>query len=255
MALIKAKKQFGQNFLTNDAIKEKIVEVSQVDNEDVIEIGPGLGAITFILAKKVKSLTAFEIDRDLHQKLSDNLKQDNVEILLQDFLEFDFNQIKDKVKIVANIPYYITSDILFKLLRNYKKIKSATLMVQKEVSERLDAKPRTKEYSKLTVSVNYVCKVKKQFDVKKTNFNPIPKVDSAVITLEFKDSLPYDLEKFLHFVKLLFQFKRKTLFNNLIHTYNKEDILNALEKIEALPNVRSEELSLEQIENLFKELN
>ncbi|AWX69611.1 16S rRNA (adenine(1518)-N(6)/adenine(1519)-N(6))-dimethyltransferase RsmA [[Mycoplasma] anseris] len=251
---IRAKKCFGQNFLNNKSVILNIIKVADIENKNVIEIGPGHGALTFELLNKIKTLKAFEIDNELYNELTNKIKQENVVIKNQDFLEYDFNE-EQNVVVIGNIPYNITSDILFHLIKYNHKIKKATLMVQKEVAERIIAKPSTKAYSKLTLSMNFVADCQLAFYVKANNFNPKPKVDSAIITLDFYKKLELEKNEFLNFIKLLFQFKRKTLVNNLKNIYNPEKIIKALEILGFDEKIRSESLSLEDTKNLYILLN
>ncbi|AWX42614.1 dimethyladenosine transferase [Metamycoplasma cloacale] len=253
MEEFRAKKCFGQNFLINKHIQEKIVNLGNIEGQDVIEIGPGQGALTYLMIDKVKKLTCYEIDRDLHQKLTKEIKNKNVEIKLQDFLEAELPN--SKYIVIGNIPYNITSDILFKLIDNSENISKAVLMVQKEVAERITAKANSKEYGKLTVSLNYIGECKLEFIVKANNFNPAPKVDSAIISITFNKELEYPKYEFLKFVKNLFQYKRKTLINNLINVYSKNSLIEALNKLNLDLNVRAETLDLEVIKQLYKLLN
>ncbi|ACF06974.1 dimethyladenosine transferase(S-adenosylmethionine-6-N', N'-adenosyl(rRNA)dimethyltransferase) (16S rRNA dimethylase) (high levelkasugamycin resistance protein ksgA) (kasugamycindimethyltransferase) [Metamycoplasma arthritidis] len=246
-----AKKRFGQNFLINKAIQKAIVDVACVDDENVIEIGPGLGALTDLIKELSKELIAYEIDNDLFKKLLVENQNSNVRFINEDFLNATFDEKKEWV-VIGNIPYNITSEILFKLIENHSILKKATLMVQDEVANRLVAMPKTKEYSKLTVSVNFVGNVKKHFVVKASNFNPAPKVDSAIITIDFYKSLPYNLKKVLAFIKQIFAFKRKMLINNLVPQWPKADVIWAIEQIGHKQTTRAEELSLQEIMKLYE---
>ncbi|TPE57371.1 ribosomal RNA small subunit methyltransferase A [[Mycoplasma] falconis] len=247
---IKAKKSFGQNFLINKNIQQKIVEAAEVNNEDVIEIGPGLGALTNHLIDKVKTLNCYELDLEIYNLWLNKALPSNIHFKHQDFLEANLD-LENKLVVIGNIPYNITSDIIFKLIRSFKTLKRATLMVQKEVADRLVASPNSKAYSKLTLSVNLVASVKKIINVKANEFNPVPKVDSAVVRLDFVDNIDFNLEKMLHFIKIIFQFKRKTLINNLQTSYPKELIVKSLEKLNLSLNVRAEQLDLNQIKSLY----
>ncbi|BAP39480.1 16S rRNA (adenine(1518)-N(6)/adenine(1519)-N(6))-dimethyltransferase RsmA [Metamycoplasma canadense] len=249
---IKAKKSFGQNFLINKKIQEKIVQAGNVVNENVIEIGPGLGALTNLLIPKVKTLEAYELDKEIYNLWINKSLNNNIVFLNQDFLEA--NLISDfKKVIIGNIPYNITSLIIFKLIENYLFIKRAVIMVQKEVGERLIASPNSKNYSKLTVSLQSIAKVSKILIAKAGDFNPAPKVDSMVVKIEFFDKIDFDLKKFLDFVKLCFQFKRKTLVNNLLKKYDKEKIISVLKLNNIDLLTRPENLNVNQYKLLFNE--
>ncbi|WP_330463431.1 16S rRNA (adenine(1518)-N(6)/adenine(1519)-N(6))-dimethyltransferase RsmA [Metamycoplasma gateae] len=250
---IKAKKSFGQNFLINKKIQNKIIDSSNIENEDVIEIGPGLGALTNLLINKVKSLVAYELDKEIYEMwISKNLGQ-KIKFINQDFLEANLYSI-DKRVVVGNIPYNITSPILFKLIENKQYIKSATIMIQKEVGDRLIAKPNNKSYSKLTVSLQSVANVQKILIAKSSDFNPAPKVDSMVVKIDFNIDIDFELEKYLDFIKRCFQFKRKTLMNNLITSYDKDKLLKVFQKNQINLLSRPESLEIKQYISLFKDL-
>ncbi|WP_373440769.1 16S rRNA (adenine(1518)-N(6)/adenine(1519)-N(6))-dimethyltransferase RsmA [Metamycoplasma equirhinis] len=256
--MIKALKSFGQNFLINKNIRFQIVESANIANKNVIEIGPGLGAITEILAGKVKSLVAYEIDERLYSYLKEKNFDSNVTIINGDFLESSIDFIEGKkVNIIGNIPYNITSPIIFKLLDNIEKIESATLMVQKEVADRIVASPNNKAFSKLSVIMQLFSNVKKLFNVKAKEFSPAPKVDSAVIKIDFIENkfLIENKREILEFVKLCFQFKRKMLFNNLLTKYAKETILNIFAKLNISKNARAEGIEAQTFLKLFLEFN
>jgi 16S rRNA (adenine1518-N6/adenine1519-N6)-dimethyltransferase len=173
---LRAKKSFGQNFLINESIVDEIVEKSNITNEDVIlEIGPGLGTLTKKLLKVAKKVIAVELDQDMCNILKNRINDENLEIINQDILKLDINEITakyGKIKVVANLPYYITTPIIMKLLENNYKISTITVMVQKEVGERLVASPNGKDYSAITLSVNYYTKSEIIIDVPKENFLP-----------------------------------------------------------------------------------
>lgn len=219
---MKPKKRYGQNFLINQSIAKTIVEKSEIDNKVVIEIGPGKGALTSLLIKEAKYVYAFEIDlafKPLLQKLSLN---NRLKVIYEDILQVDLNKLIKNNELqgiicVANIPYNITGPILTKLSA-IPEIKSLVLMVQKEVGQRLLATPNNKSYGQLTVIYNYLYTISKVIDVKKTNFYPIPKVDSMVIKMDritTYQKLVKNETNFIEFVKASFTQKRKTLINNL----------------------------------------
>ncbi|MBN4089326.1 16S rRNA (adenine(1518)-N(6)/adenine(1519)-N(6))-dimethyltransferase RsmA [Mycoplasma enhydrae] len=250
---IKPKKRFGQNFLVNKQIQQKIVDAAEVNNEEVIEIGPGLGALTNLMIPKVKSLCAYEVDNEIYEYWQNKEIPDNITFINEDFLKANLASETKKV-VIGNIPYNITSLILFKLINELHFIKRATLMIQKEVAERLIAKPCTKEYGKLSVSIQTMADIHKIVTVKAQNFIPVPKVDSMVIRIDFKKNIPIikDLESYLKFISICFQFKRKTLINNLINTFDKKDIQNILNNMSINLNSRPEELSVKQYIELFE---
>lgn len=252
----KMKKRFGQNFLTDKNLLKKIVREANIVDKDVLEIGPGQGALTQFLVLDAKSVTAYEIDFTLKQHLNElSKKHENLNVIFEDILKIALPN--DKVyHLVANIPYNITSPILFKVL-DTKNIETATLMVQKEVADRLNAKTNTKEYNALTVTINYFMDIKKVMDVKKEMFTPRPKVDSSVIKLTRKEErvLDKDLEPlFLEIVKASFAQKRKTLTNNLANFYgfNKELINDMLISLDIDEMTRAESLTFEDFARVTK---
>ena len=253
MENFKFKKSFGQNFLNDNHILENIVKESDIkDNSLVIEIGPGSGALTKYLAKVAKYVLAYEIDTRLEDILDDNLAQyHNIDIIFDDFLNRDVakdisNYQYDNVYVVANIPYYITTPIILKLIESKINYKAITLMIQKEVADRFTAKIGTRDYSSITVFLNYYFNVKKLFLVSRNSFTPKPKVDSVVIMLNKKDENynVLDEELFFKIVRDAFQFKRKNLKNNL-KKYDLDKINNVLMKYHYDLTVRAEKLSVE----------
>lgn len=252
------KKKFGQNFITDTNLINKIVSSSKIDDKNVIEVGPGKGALTKELAKRAKMVIAYEIDKDLTIYLDELVRNnDNLEVIYKDFLSIDFKSDK-KWELIGNLPYYITTPILFKFLEN-NVYNSATIMVQKEVGERLISKPNSKKYNALSVIVQYLTNVERVANVSKKLFFPVPKVDSVVIRLEKKNNREIPLEKeqdFLKFVKACFTQKRKTLANNLTESYNQnKEAINALLRVNQFnESVRAEQLSLNDFINLFNQI-
>lgn len=256
--MIKSKKQYGQNFITDKNLINKIIEIANPKDKHVIEIGPGKGALTFSLYEKSKTLICYEIDKDLKDYFNYLQKQSNFNIIYDDYLKRDlsFDLTEDEYILVSNTPYYITSPIIISFLET-PKIKRATLMLQKEFADRLLAKPNTKQYNQLTVLVNYYCDVKQELKVNRTLFKPVPKVDSVVINLTKHDK--YNLTKdeeinFLKFIKFSFKQKRKTLVNNLCKGYNvsKKEIITFLENNNINPKIRAENINIETLIKLSK---
>ena len=246
-----AKKHFGQNFLIDKNVLNKIVSISNITKEDtIIEIGPGMGCLTEYLAINAKKVICYEIDKDMIAMLNDTLLPfyDNIEIIGLDFLKADLSLYKDKVenvKVVANLPYYITTPIIFKLLSE-TKIRQFTFMVQKEVGDRLTGKPNTKDYNSLSIYLNYYFDVKKILDVSKNVFIPKPNVDSIVVEFTKKEN-EYNLKNkqvFFKLVKDSFTQKRKTLKNNL-KNYNLKKVEEVLKKYSFDLSVRAEQLPIE----------
>ena len=261
------KKKFGQNFLTDKKILDKIVESANITSDVcVIEIGPGLGALTQKLAAKAKHVLAYEIDKDLIPILDENLADfNNTTVLNIDVLEADVNKdiktyFKDysSIYVVANLPYYITTPILLNLLQN-SKIDKYIVMMQLEVADRLCGSVKTKDYNSLSITIQYQASCKKLFKVPRTVFNPQPNVDSAVIEInrykEIKHK-PRNEEVFFDVVRNSFSQRRKTLINNLMNRYGpeRETFKNILNKLNLKETVRSEELSVEDFINLSDEI-
>lgn len=252
----KAKKKFGQNFLRDKNLLKKIVDSAHINNQDVIEVGPGLGALTTHLCEQANTVTAFEIDLSLKPTLNKlEEKYNNLKVIYGDFLNQDIPS--GEYHLVANIPYYITSSIIFRFLET-GNIKSATIMIQKEVAERINAKPNQKTYNALSVILQYFCDVKKVVDAPRHMFVPKPNVDSIVIKLTKKNELPLsDSENndFIDLVKASFKQKRKTLVNNWYESFGipKQDIESFLANLGYDIKIRAEALSIEDFVKLSKE--
>ena len=255
---VKFKKKLGQNFLKDNKIVKRIVDTSGVDSDSlVIEVGPGGGIMTKELSLVSKNVVAYEIDKDLSSELEKNLSGiDNVEILYQDFLQADIRSDIDNynyknVYFVSNVPYYITTPILMKLIKSGIHFENIVMMVQKEVGDRFSTLPGSREYGSITVLLNYYFDIKKEFFVSKKEFIPEPKVDSVVVSFhEKKDLLKvYNFEFFESLIHDSFQYKRKTIRNNL-KEYDLKKVDKVLQKYHYDLNVRAECLSYE----LFVEL-
>lgn len=246
------KKKYGQNFLKDDTIPRKIVDCSKIEeNSLVIEIGPGAGALTKKLAACAKSVLAYEIDTNLEDILSRELCEfNNIKIIFDDFLNRDvLNDIKDyqfdHFYIIANLPYYITTPIITKIIDSNIDPEKVVVMVQKEVGERFSASCGTKDYGSITVFLNYYFNIRKEFLVSRNCFIPKPNVDSVIISFNKKDRLELkDRELFFKLVRDSFQFKRKNLKNNL-RKYDLEKLEIILKKHGLDLTVRAEELPLE----------
>ena len=261
-------KSLGQNFLTDKNLIDEIIESAQIGPEDlVMEIGPGMGVITMEAAEKAKKVIAVEIDKNLIPILKETLKDyDNVEIINKDILKTDVNGLidgcKEKfagVKILGNLPYYITTPIIMKLLEDGVKADSITIMMQKEVADRIKALPETKAYGALSVAVQYYCTAEAVVNVPKEVFMPQPKVDSTVLRLCIRKEKPVILEDrdmFFRCVKAGFGQRRKTLLNSLmgIDNITKDIVRDALEKAGIDPSRRAETLNLEEFAKLSNEV-
>lgn len=259
----KFKKAYGQNFINDNHIIENIVKQTKIEyNSLTIEIGPGAGALTKELSKYSKNVLAYEIDTRLEEILDENLADcQNVQIIFDDFLKRDLkNDIKDyqydNLYVVANIPYYITTPIIKKIIDSKIPFKKITLMVQKEVGERFTAKAKTREYGSISVFLNYYFDIEKLFLVSRNSFTPKPNVDSVVIALCAKNNkLHVDNEMlFFKLIKDAFHFKRKNLRNNL-KNYNLVQIEEVLKKYCMDLTNRAEELPLEIFVDLANSLN
>ena len=247
------KKKYGQNFLKDKNIVNKIAtSITPLDNNVVIEIGCGDGRLTSRLCELYDNVLGYEIDKELESILEVNLKDyNNKKIIFDDFLNrnlaLDLEEYKGKnIYVIANLPYYITTPILEKLIESNLDIKAITVMVQKEVGDRFSAKVGTKEYSSLSVYLNYYFNIKKLFVVSRNCFIPSPNVDSIVIRFEALENLNYlkNKELFFKLVRDSFRFKRKTLKNNL-KDYDLDKIDLVLKKYNLDLSVRAEQLSLD----------
>ena len=252
-------KNLGQNFLTDINVINEIIEGSLIDDKSlVIEIGPGIGVLTKEAAKIAQKVIAVEIDRKLIPILKDNLSNwNNIEIINNDILKTDVNELINKeegyknVRIIGNLPYYITTPIIMKLLEDKVKVDSITVMMQKEVAQRIAANPGKKECGAITYAVNYYSSVNKICNVSKNVFYPAPKVDSTVLRLDIHKSKVYDVKNevvFFNCIKAGFGQRRKTLLNSLssLDNYSKEEIKKALEEAEIDAKRRAETLSIEE---------
>ena len=253
---MKAKKYYGQNFLKNEEIIKNITDlVKPTENDLIIEIGPGRGALTKYLTQKTCDLVCIEIDTDLKVYL-DKYQSKKCKIIYEDILNVDLNEITkgyQNVFVVGNLPYYITSPILEYLINNIKAQKMA-FMVQKEVADRYSAKVNTKDYGYFTLFLNFYYEVNKEIFVGKNNFDPVPRVDSEVISLSLKDKVPdINPEKYFTFLKESFSHKRKTLKNNII-SYDFEKIMNVLNKYGLTESIRAEQIREDIFIEIFKSL-
>ena len=255
------KKSFGQNFLTDTNILQKIVDTAEIDkNVNVIEIGPGIGALTEFLAESAAEVMAFEIDDRLVPILADTLRDfDNVTVVNQDILKVDLAQYIAEfknpdlpIKVVANLPYYITTPILMHLIESGIPFSEFVVMMQKEVADRISAQPNTKAYGSLSIAVQYYMTAKVAFVVPRTVFVPAPNVDSAILKMVRREQPAVEVqdEKFFFKVtKASFVHRRKTLWNNLTSYFGKSEevkakLENALAKANLVANVRGEALDL-----------
>lgn len=251
------KKRFGQNFLVDQNILKKIVEIPTINNETlVVEIGPGLGSLTEHLLELSKHVLAYEIDSDLIQILSENFQDKSITIIHDDFLkrdvDFDIKSLNitySNVVVVANLPYYITTPIILKIIEESKLIKELVVMTQLEVARRLTSNPSTKDYNSLSVAIQYKTKSEITLKVPKTVFIPAPNVDSAIVKLTILDEIdlkPKSEPHFYNLVRSAFKQRRKTLVNNLYVRYGEEkvNLISYLEDINLNGQIRAENLSV-----------
>ncbi len=262
-------KALGQNFLTDDNILDEIIGAACLDgNTNVLEIGPGAGALTLRLAPKAKKVVSIEIDTMLIPMLAESLSEyDNVKIINNDILKIDLKKLIDEefggepVRVVANLPYYITTPIIMKLLEENPGFESIIVMVQKEVADRLAANPGGKNCGAITYSVNYYCEAEKIVDVPPEAFVPAPKVWSSVIKLTLRDKPPVecgDVKHLFELIKAAFLMRRKTFVNCVSNSKtincDKETLREILSKYDISETVRGEALSLVQFSQISNEI-
>ena len=252
-------KKFGQNFLIDPHVLDKIISAAEITKEDcVLEIGPGIGTMTQYLAENAREVIAVEIDKNLIPILEDTLSSyDNVTVINEDILKVDIAKIVEErnggkpIKVVANLPYYITTPIIMGLFESQVPLCSITIMVQKEVADRMKVGPGTKDYGALSLAVQYYAKPEIVANVPPNCFIPRPNVGSAVIRLTRYTEPPVKVDnehKMFSIIRASFNQRRKTLVNGLVNggVAKKEDVLRALSEMELSPSVRGEALTLEQ---------
>lgn len=259
----KLTKSLGQNFLIDDTVLEDIVSAANVNKDDnIIEIGPGFGSLTSLLLDRGKNVTAIELDKKLIPILKEEFKEyTNLKIINEDILKCDIDEIigDSQVKILANLPYYLTTPIITKLIKGKSKILSITIMIQKEVADRIAAHPSTKDYGALTLLINYFCTVTKVRDVSAASFIPAPKVSSTVINIipRKEKSVRVNDEAFLFkVIREAFNMRRKTLSNSLMPLgLSKEQLINVLTDSNIDPKRRGETLSIEEFAFLSNKIS
>ena len=261
-------KKFGQNFLIDSNILESIVSAADITKDDfVLEIGPGIGTMTQYLCEAARQVVAVEIDKMLIPILKDTLSEyDNVEVINQDVLKLDIKALAQEknngkpIKVVANLPYYITTPIIMGLFESKVPIESITIMVQKEVADRMQTGPGSKDYGALSLAVQYYADAKVQLNVSASCFMPRPNVDSAVIKLTAHEKPVVDVDETLMFkvIRASFNQRRNTLVNGLKNSseldYTKEEIVQAIKAIGKEENIRGEKLTLEEFAALSNSL-
>lgn len=256
---LKAKKKFGQNFLIDANTVEKIAKNACDKDHITIEIGPGIGSLTQKLAKYSKEVISYEIDSSLIPVLKETLGDlDNVTVIEEDFLNTDLGKASyhdEEIVVAANLPYYITTPILFKLFESDLKIKCISVMVQKEVADRFKASVNSKDYNALSVIVQHSYDVSILMNISKNVFNPKPNVDSAVIVFKPKTKkYVKDEKEFYEMVKMAFTQKRKTLFNNLKEHFDNEKIKKMYETLGLKDSIRAQEIDLDTFIRIYEVL-
>lgn len=266
------KKSFGQNFLTDTNILQKIVDTAEIDkNVNVIEIGPGIGALTEFLAENAAEVVAFEIDERLVPILEDTLRDhDNIKVINEDVLKADLQtRVKEfknpnlPIKVVANLPYYITTPILMHLIESKIPFAEFVVMMQKEVADRISAEPNTKAYGSLSIAVQYYMTAKVAFVVPHTVFVPAPNVDSAILKMTRREQPLVEVKDedfFFRVSKISFVHRRKTLWNNLTSHFGKSEevktkLEQALGNANIKPSIRGEALSIPDFARLSDALS
>ena len=263
-------KKFGQNFLIDPRVLDKIIDAAEITEDDmVLEIGPGIGTMTQYLAEHAREVVAVEIDKNLIPILEDTLSAyENVTVINEDILKVDIRKLADErnhgnpIKVVANLPYYITTPIIMGLFENHVPLKSITIMVQKEVALRMQAGPGTKDYGALSLAVQYYADPYLAANVPPNCFMPRPNVGSAVIRLTRFEETPVkvtDEALLFRLIRASFNQRRKTLQNGLINSselyFSKEQVAAAIETLGVSPSVRGEALTLEQFAALCNALS
>ena len=250
-----AKKKYGQNFLIDNNIADKIARIAA--STTTIEIGPGLGSLTEHLLNYADNIYVYEIDETMYDILNKTF-DNKININLIDFLELDLNNVPykdDEISICSNLPYYVTTPILFKLFESDLNIKKITVMVQKEVADRFKAKIGSEDYNALSIIVQYLYDVKYEMNISKNVFYPKPNVDSAVISFIPKIKRDKEFENsFFELVKSCFMQRRKTLFNNLRNNFDEDKIKEIYIKLNLNDKVRPQELSLEDYLRIYEVL-
>ena len=256
------KKNFGQNFIIEPGVVEKIAAAAIESEEDLVfEIGPGIGALTQFLCEKARQVIAFEIDERLPEVLKKEIGSDHLKVILKDILTVDIDEVirtyhkeGQAVRFVSNLPYYITTPILFKLFEAREPIDTITVMMQKEVGNRFLARESEKEYNALSVITQYRCDVKKVMDVSRHVFWPSPNVDSMVIQFRFHHRYHVEDEPlFFEMVKGCFTQRRKTIYNNMQAFIKDKDLASEiLDKAGIAPNKRAQQLKLEDFIRMYE---
>lgn len=256
------KKSLGQNFLIDKNFVDKIIDAADIENQNVLEIGPGIGTITYEMAKLAKKVVAIEIDQSLIPILDENLEEfDNAKVINQDILKTDLKKLVEEefngesFKVVSNLPYYITTPIIEMLITTGLPCENMTIMVQKEVAERMVADERSKDYSSLSVFIKFYTEAKLITNLPKSVFMPQPKIDSTILNLKLRiydENVNQDL--LFKLVRAGFNKRRKTILNSMSDVIEKDKLKEAFAKVNLAENLRAENLSLDDFIKLSNEL-
>ena len=257
------KKSLGQNFLIDKNFVDKIVDAADIKNQNVLEIGPGIGTISYEMAKLAKKVVAIEIDQTLIPILDENLEEfDNAKVINQDILKTDLKKLVEEefdgesFKVVSNLPYYITTPIIEMLITTGLPCDDMTIMVQKEVAERMVASESDKEYSSLSVFIKFYTEAEVITNLPKSVFMPQPKIDSTILNLKLRiydENVNQDL--LFKLVRAGFNKRRKTILNSLSDVVEKDRLKEAFAKVDLAENLRAENLSIDDFINLTNELS
>lgn len=254
---LKAKKRYGQNFLIDPNTVDKIAALACDIDTRTVEIGPGLGALSEYLLKYSREVDAYEIDRDMYDILLQTFDDENFHVYLEDFLDTDLDRYRDEeIRVCANLPYYVTTPILFKLFNSGLDIAKITVMVQKEVADRFKAAVNSEDYGSLSLIVQYLYDLCYEMTVSRNVFYPAPNVDSAVVSFAPKRERDFEYEKGLFdFIEKCFRKRRKTLHNNLKDILDEDTIREIYGKLEFGDNVRAQELELDAFIKMYEVIN
>lgn len=257
------KKSLGQNFLIDKNFVDKIIDAADIENQNVLEIGPGIGTITYEMAKLAKKVVAIEIDQSLIPILDENLEEfDNAKVINQDILKTDLKKLVDEefngesFKVVSNLPYYITTPIIEMLITTGLPCENMTIMVQKEVAERMVADEKSKDYSSLSVFIKFYTEAEVITNLPKSVFMPQPKIDSTILNLKLRiydENVNQDL--LFKLVRAGFNKRRKTILNSMSDVIEKDKLKEAFAKVNLAENLRAENLSLDDFIKLSNELS
>ena len=259
----KFNKAYGQNFIFDKNFLKSIVDMVVDSKDTVLEIGAGAGTLTSMIASKAQKVVSYEIDKNLQPILQENLKDcNNCKVIFEDIMKVDIEDIEKEMGgdyiMVANLPYYITTPIIFKFLENAKHLKSMSIMVQLEVAERLTANPNTKEYGAITPAIDYRANAKIIKKVSRNMFTPIPNVDSAIVKIDFVDNKfdILDSKTLDETIKCVFAMRRKTISNNIKSYFHlsSEQIDCICKNISISPTTRGESLDTQSLVNLSNEI-